>query len=306
MPRKKELTIAAINERLKAARTGVRVMQRGDRLSLQATLPPKPGSGKTKPHQQVISLGIYANPAGLETAEAKALEVGSLLAQRRFDWVTWEDAHSPDQDSVRLWIDRYRCHYLEQRRDDPQAEQKWNEREWLYLKHLPPSKALDAAVLIRAVQRTAPNSRNRQLACQSLGRLAQFAKLDADLSFYAGSYTPARRELPTDDRIVETIDGIKNRQWQAIAALMATYGLRDYGERTARTFKRYGLGFTPYDLRHAYAIRASVVLKVPIAVAAAWMGHSPEVHWRTYNRWISEQQHQTVFEEVMSRRGQDG
>lgn len=76
---------------------------------------------------------------------------------------------------------------------------------------------------------------------------------------------------------------------------------RDLGERTARAFKRLGVPFTPYNLRHAYAIRASVVFKFPVAVAAALMGHSPEQHWSRYNRWISQAQHEQVYREAVER-----
>ncbi|MEH1778909.1 MAG: hypothetical protein V7K67_32245 [Nostoc sp.] len=59
-------TVEAVNERLKAGKIGVKVEARGDRLSLRATLPLKPGSDKTKPYQQYLALGIYANPTGLQ------------------------------------------------------------------------------------------------------------------------------------------------------------------------------------------------------------------------------------------------
>jgi len=55
-----KLTIEIINDRLRVAKIGVRVEARGDRLSLKATLPPKPGSGKTKPYEQYLALEIYA------------------------------------------------------------------------------------------------------------------------------------------------------------------------------------------------------------------------------------------------------
>ncbi|MBN3886176.1 MAG: hypothetical protein V7K64_17945 [Nostoc sp.] len=67
-----KLTIEVINDRLKAAKIGVKVEARGDRLSLRPTLPPKPESNKTKPYQQYLASGIYANPAGLQRAEAEA------------------------------------------------------------------------------------------------------------------------------------------------------------------------------------------------------------------------------------------
>ena len=46
----------------------------------------------------------------------------------------------------------------------------------------------------------------------------------------------------------------------------------------------------PYDLRHAYAIRARETTSWSYADVAAVMGHSPEVHRRTYLREISGEQ----------------
>ena len=79
MPRK-ALTLAAINQRLKDSYAGVSILQRGARLSLRGTFPPKPGSDRTQPHQQTISLGIMANSEGLRQAEAIALEIAGQLA----------------------------------------------------------------------------------------------------------------------------------------------------------------------------------------------------------------------------------
>jgi hypothetical protein len=46
----------------------------------------------------------------------------------------------------------------------------------------------------------------------------------------------------------------------------------------------------PYDLRHAYAIRARETTTWNYADVAAVMGHSPEVHRRTYLSEISGEQ----------------
>ena len=46
----------------------------------------------------------------------------------------------------------------------------------------------------------------------------------------------------------------------------------------------------PYDLRHAYAIRARETTTWNYADVAAVMGHSPEVHRRTYLSAISGEQ----------------
>jgi integrase len=72
--------------RLKEAKARVGLKVTGGSIQLQATLPPKPGSDKTKPHQQLVSLGIPANLDGLKTAEEEANELGRLLARKQFDW----------------------------------------------------------------------------------------------------------------------------------------------------------------------------------------------------------------------------
>jgi integrase len=46
----------------------------------------------------------------------------------------------------------------------------------------------------------------------------------------------------------------------------------------------------PYDLRHAYAIRARETTSWSYADVAAVMGHSPEVHRRTYLSEITGEQ----------------
>jgi hypothetical protein len=75
---KGKLTLQAINQRLKDGNLGVALRQKGSSLYLRAILPPKPGETQWK--QRDIALKIYANPAGLERAEAEARKLGALLA----------------------------------------------------------------------------------------------------------------------------------------------------------------------------------------------------------------------------------
>lgn len=65
-------------------------------------------------------------------------------------------------------------------------------------------------------------------------------------------------------------------------------GFRICSDRTSKAFRRYGVGFRPYDLRHAWCLRGTISFKISLPVMAAMAGHSPEVHLRTYNKWISE------------------
>lgn len=62
--------------------------------------------------------------------------------------------------------------------------------------------------------------------------------------------------------------------------------ISQYGRRVSQQFRRYGIPFTPYDLRHAYALRCEK-FKVPMYKAAEWMGHSASVHYRIYEKWLT-------------------
>lgn len=74
---------------------------------------------------------------------------------------------------------------------------------------------------------------------------------------------------------------------------------REYGQVVNRAFYRYKMPCHPYDLRHAYAIRASVVAGLPVSTAASFTGHSPEVHTKRYHRWLSDKTNEEVYDRVV-------
>lgn len=74
----------------------------------------------------------------------------------------------------------------------------------------------------------------------------------------------------------------------------------DLGNRVTHAFKRLGIPFHPYDLRHAWAVR-SLEFGLDISLAAAQMGHSVKVHTDIYHHWISEDVHQRAFSALLSR-----
>ena len=51
-------------------------------------------------------------------------------------------------------------------------------------------------------------------------------------------------------------------------------------------FRRAGVRFQPYDLRHAWAVRAIYSPKINASFAAKSMGHSLQVHNAIYQRWF--------------------
>ncbi|MDB9529178.1 hypothetical protein PN498_24515 [Oscillatoria sp. CS-180] len=61
------------------------------------------------------------------------------------------------------------------------------------------------------------------------------------------------------------------------------------------------LPFLPYDLRHAWAIR-TLLFGWPVELSARQMGHSVDVHTRTYQRWIDREKIQAVYELLVNRR----
>jgi integrase len=74
----------------------------------------------------------------------------------------------------------------------------------------------------------------------------------------------------------------------------------DYGSDAAAYWRRLKAPGTPYSLRHAYAIRCHAA-GVPVAIAAAWMGHSPAIHLKTYQRWITATVHQQAWQALQGK-----
>lgn len=66
-------------------------------------------------------------------------------------------------------------------------------------------------------------------------------------------------------------------------------------------FRTSGIGFRPYDLRHAYAVRGHR-LQIPIKTMADYMGHSVQEHTKTYQRWMSEDANLEIYKEVVIQR----
>ena len=80
---------------------------------------------------------------------------------------------------------------------------------------------------------------------------------------------------------------------------LSTTTLQAIGQRVTRQFRRYNLPFSPYDLRHAWAVR-TIHLGLPDTVAAKMMGHSVMIHNRTYHKWITRRDQQRAVHTALS------
>ncbi len=82
---------------------------------------------------------------------------------------------------------------------------------------------------------------------------------------------------------------------------LRTTTLQQVGRRVAEQFRRYQLPLTPYDLRHAWALR-TIHMGLPDTVAARMMGHSVAIHTRTYHHWITRRDQQQAVDAALARR----
>lgn len=57
-----------------------------------------------------------------------------------------------------------------------------------------------------------------------------------------------------------------------------------FGQRATRQFKRFGIPFTTYALRHAYSLRCNATERYGSTVTAQFMGHSPAINQQVYQR----------------------
>jgi integrase len=77
--------------------------------------------------------------------------------------------------------------------------------------------------------------------------------------------------------------------------------LQRIGCQVKSQFRRYSLPFSPYDLRHAWAVR-TIHFGLPDTVAARMMGHSVAIHTRTYHQWITHRDQQQAVDAALQRR----
>jgi integrase len=221
--------IARINDRLKAANLPVRARLRGkSALTLQATLPLRPEQGIGK-KQQEISLGISANKEGLRRIENEAHILARHLINGTFQWHLYPpQLSSIAPKTTQEMIERFKSAYMSA---NAIKESTWCESWQRTFDRLPKDEPLSEASMLAVILLTEAHSRNRELTCQRLQRLADFAELGVDFKAYKGNYSDASltpRDIPSDDLIMEWRDRIPNAQWRWVFGMMAAFGLRPH------------------------------------------------------------------------------
>ena len=94
--------------------------------------------------------------------------------------------------------------------------------------------------------------------------------------------------------------GAQRQLLPAVCTDLRRTTLQQVGRRVAEQFRRYDLPLTPYDLRHAWAVR-TIHIGLPDTVAARMMGHSVAIHTRTYHHWITRRDQQQAVDTALAR-----
>ncbi|MEM6425588.1 MAG: site-specific integrase [Cyanobacteria bacterium P01_D01_bin.128] len=236
--------IDKVNARLKAARLGLIVEQRGNRLNLRGTLPPRPESSRLRPYQQRIPLGIPATKAGLKQIEQQAKVIAAELIQQTFDWrnyLLYTGGKPLMQQELSAKVEAFYQQFLVDKADITRpdaARTTWDKAYAPYLRKLSaiaadyPKQSLPE-LIYATVKSTRANSRSRQICCTALNSFANFLNLElpTDLKTFWGTYgthKTQQRQLPTDEQILAGYRQIPNPAWRFVYGVMATYGLRNH------------------------------------------------------------------------------
>lgn len=201
----------------------IKIMQRGKRLTLRGTLPPKPGDGY-KPKQYTISPGLPATPCGLKLAIVEAQKIEADLIYGRFSW-------NCDRAIPRIGdaIVEFEKHHWQTRE---KTVNRANTFKYDYLNHflyLPQDKILNEKLLIEALLTTRADSRKRRGMALAYGKLLDYFEIEHELKKYKGNYAPnKKRSIPTLEEIDEYRKRLKSPQWRWVFGIIACYGIRPH------------------------------------------------------------------------------
>lgn len=260
--------IAEINQSL----AKVAVRQRGGKLSIRGTFPPKPGDGD-RPKSYEISTGKPATPAGLKVAAAIAQEIDSLLIRDKFDWSPYIREKRGSSDLlIKDHIDLLRQDHWNNTPQDPSKLNSWHKDYELKFAHLPLDEPLSLELLKRVIlERSRPGTRSRQGYAMAFRVLAEFAGLPgaAELKELGKGYSASKsvdsRKLPTDEAIAAAREKFSARGWLWIYDALAIYGLRPHEAfkvRVDRLNQEPPLLEVPEDTKTGFRIAFPVAAEV--------------------------------------------
>jgi integrase len=223
MPQK--ISIESINAEL----SRVRVIVRGKKLYLRATMPTKGGLGVK---QQDISTQLNNDPNGLRIVKLRAQRLESDLNLEKFQWSDWIDILPEGQIMTGEAVQRYEIFFWETRKRTPSREADFINIYQRYLKKLPEKEPLTGELLRKYLVKYEVDSYYRDKCYMVFSSFAKWADvpLPKDWKYLKGNYQVKRdRIIPsTDLEVEEARERVKNPNWQWILGILAIYGLRPH------------------------------------------------------------------------------
>jgi len=127
---------------------------------------------------------------------------------------------------------------------------------------------------------------------------------EASIEVLSTTKTGAHQVWPFHPEWVDRF-ALRNLNLPPIATDLNHTTLQRIGQQVSCQFRRYQIPFSPYDLRHAWAVR-TIHFGLPDTVAARMMGHSVAIHTRTYHRWLTHRDQQRAVQAALSQRRETG
>jgi len=118
---------------------------------------------------------------------------------------------------------------------------------------------------------------------------------EGTLHIGAATKTGARESWPFYPEWVEQFD-LPEGEKPTVAPNTSNKAL---GSRVNLQFRRYGIPFHPYLLRHAWAVR-TIHFGLDSSITAPMMGHSVEVHTSVYHQWLTRRDQQTAVQRALT------
>ena len=216
-------------DRLNQKLEKVKIRQKGNRLYLRATLPPKRGDGGWR--QAEIATGCPATDDGCKAAFGKAQKLESDLIFDKFQWNDWIASEKViAANNCESWVEAFEKAFWESRQRTPSREKTYYRDYGVALAQLPLDEPLIAATLKKQLLKTEPGTRSRERNWNAYSALARFAgvELPKDWKQLKGNYKPKPRYIPSDAEILEIWNRLPLGPWKWAFAVFACYGIRSH------------------------------------------------------------------------------
>ena len=202
----------------------ITIFHRGKKLSLRATLPPKPGDGY-KNKQYTLSPGFPATDEGLKLTLIEAQRIEADLIYGRFSWDV-----PKDQLTVEKAIAEFEKDFWNRKEKTINRVETFKNNYLVHFLYLPQDQLLSEELLIKALLTVKPDTYKRKSMASAYSCLLNYFNIEHDLKRYRGNYKPNdKREIPTEEEIDSYWENnCKTPQWKWVYGIIACYGIRPH------------------------------------------------------------------------------